>query len=311
MPLPSVSVVIPTYRRRTGLTEVVSAIAADRYPSEIIVVVDGSDDGSMELLQELAASDRRLRPLWQENRGQGAARQNGVEHAGGDVVLLLDDDVIAGPGLARRHALAQSRVSDTLVVGYMPTIRPSRRQPGNFSTHLYADDYERACAGFEADPSSVITHLWAGNLSIRRSDALRVGLDSGPDFVRHEDQTFGLRCARAGLTAVFDRSLAARHAHVRDVNSFARQAWHQGESRRMLGQLYPDLVADPDPRTTLSPPVRAAVNAITAPATHHLAVAVLRGGTTVAGRAGLWATEMALGRLLRQVELVCGFEGRR
>src|SRR5258708_463398 len=168
MSLPSVSVVVPTYRRRDGLTEMVAAIAADPYPTEIIVVVDGYHDGSMDLLHDLSKSEPRLRPIWQENRGQGAARQNGIEHASGEVVLLLDDDVIAGPDLARGHAHIHFRAARAVVLGYMPTIRPSYRQPGNFSTLLSADDYERACDRYEEDPSSVITHLWAGNMSLRR-----------------------------------------------------------------------------------------------------------------------------------------------
>src|SRR3954454_8936427 len=94
-PLPPVSVVIPTYRRRAQLASVVDPLLADEATAELIVVVDGSDDGSLELLRAIAHRDPRVRPIGSANQGQAAARQLGLEAARHPVVLLLDDDVIA------------------------------------------------------------------------------------------------------------------------------------------------------------------------------------------------------------------------
>jgi len=297
--------VIPTYRRRAGLRVVVDAVAADRYPSDIIVVVDGSDDGSMELLTSMRETEPRLRPMWQDNQGQGAARRTGVRHATGEVVLLLDDDVIAGPGLAAGHARVHAGVAKAVVLGYMPTIRPTPRRAGDFTSYLYAEDYERACEAYERDPDSVITHLWAGNMSLRRADALAVGLDGGPGLVRHEDQAFGLRCARAGLRGVFDRSLAARHAHRQDVAAFGRQFWHQGRSRRVLSVRYPEFVPDLDPYAELPARMRPVIGSLAG--THRVSLPALRGGVKALGKARLWPGETALARVLRQVELIRGY----
>ncbi len=310
MELPSVSVIMPTYKRRDRVAAAISAIAADPYPMEIILVVDGADDGTLELAQEMARTEPRLRPFWQTNRGQEAARQTGLEEASGDVVLFLDDDVIAGKGLARGHAQVHARVPHAVVVGYMPTVPPGRREPGNFSTVLYAHEYELACEQYDADPSSVISQLWAGNMSLRREDAVRVGVEGTAQLVRLEDREFGLRCAQAGLTGVFDRSLAAVHSHSRDLASFAKEALALGESRRRLGELYPEYVGTNDPRGDLSWAVRAVVGVAAAPGLHRLSRTVLFHGSRLAGRSRAWAPEMALGRLLRQVELVRGYEGR-
>ncbi|WP_432985942.1 glycosyltransferase family 2 protein [Dactylosporangium sp. CA-233914] len=305
MNTPSVSVVIPTYRRRRHLAGIVAAVAADPYPREIVVVVDGSADGSLELLRELAVGEPRIVPLWQDNRGQGAARQAGVERATGEVVLLLDDDVLAGPGLAAGHARAHAGRERAVVLGYMPTRRPEPRGPGDYPAWLYAEDYERACAAYEADPGSVITHLWAGNLSLRRADALAVGLDGGPGLVRHEDRAFGLRCARAGLTGVFDRSLAATHLHGQSPAGFRRQFFEQGRSRRKLASLFPEYVTAVDPLTQVPGRLRTAVSLLTAAGAP--ARALLRGGIRAAGAVHAWGPQIAGARLLRQVELARGF----
>jgi glycosyltransferase involved in cell wall biosynthesis len=310
MSLPTVSVVMPTYRRRDRFADAVNAIAADPHAMEIILVVDGYDDGTLEAAQEMARTEPRLRPVWQANRGLEGARQAGLELASGDVVLFLDDDVIADPGLARGHAQVHARVPDAVVLGYMPTLQPQRREPGNFSTVLYAVEYERACEAFEDDPSSVITHLWAGNMSLRRSDAQRIGVEGVAQLVRLEDREFGLRCAESGLTGVFDRTLGSVHSHARDLDSFAREALVLGGSRRRLGELYPQYVGAHDPRADLSWPVRAVVTVAAGPVVHRLSRAAFYKGAQVAGRRQAWGLEMACGRLLRQVELVRGYEGR-
>ncbi|MCW2640001.1 MAG: glycosyltransferase family 2 protein [Dactylosporangium sp.] len=311
MTLPSVSVVVPTYGRRDRLAAVVAAIAADPHVSEIVVVVDGCHDGSYELLKELAEAEPRLNPVWQDNSGDAAARQTGVECACGDVVLLLDDDVLAGPGLATAHARVHAGREGLVLLGYMPTSRPVTRRPGDFATVLYADEYERACAAYDRDASSILTHLWMGNLSVRRTDALRVGLVGPGRLSYHSDQDFGLRCRRAGLVGRFDRSLAATHVHRRELARFARQAWLSGADRRYLLAYHPDLLTPADLFDPLPPPVRVAVGLAAAAGLHRLAVPTLRGCVRGAGRLRRWRAETALARLLRQVELRRGYHGRR
>jgi hypothetical protein len=311
MSLPSVSVVIPTYRRRDALPRVIAAISADPYPSEIIVVVDGCFDGSYQLLLDLAQKEPRLRPVWRENGGDAVARQTGVEQASGDVVLLLDDDVLAGPGLAHRHAAIHARMNDLVVLGYMPTEYPDTRRPGAFATYLYAQEYEQVCAGYERDPTSILTSLWAGNVSLRREDALRVGLAGAERLGYHGDQAFGLRCRRAGLTGVFDRSLLARHAHIRDIEGFARQARQQGSDRRILIEQHPEAVSEGSLRDHLPPLVRFGVAVAAAPSAHRVVAPMLRGSLRCAGRARLWQVETNLARLLRQVELRYGYRASR
>jgi GT2 family glycosyltransferase len=311
MSLPSVSAVIATYQRRDLMAHAVRAVAADPYVSEIVVVVDGSPDGSYELLTGMAAEDPRIRPVWRENGGEAAARQSGVETATGDVVLLLDDDVIAGPGLARGHAAVHAHTAGTVVLGYMPTRRPAVRRPGGFTTDLYADEYEAQCRRYESDPSTVLRNFWAGNVSMRRADALRVGLlGGGPRLGYHGDQEFGLRCLRAGLTGVFDRGLVAEHHHERDVDAFLRQARSAGAARHALERLFPDLIPAGALRDALPLPVRAAVAAGAAPGLYPVAAPVLRWNIRRAGQRRLWRVESGLARYLRQVELRRGYRQR-
>jgi GT2 family glycosyltransferase len=222
-----VSVVIPTRGHRPQLREILAALEPDPAVREIIVV----DDGPGGPPAPLTAKASRIHS---HGIGPGGARQAGVEVATGPLVLLLDDDVVPGPGLASGHA-ARHDVGGRVVLGYMPVAEPARPGEEPSPVALYRSDYARRVAAYERSPESVLTHLWAGNVSLRRVDALAVGLAS-PAFAghRHEDRDFGLRCLEAGLTGAFDRRLRATHHYERSVAAFLDDAYAQGVERVIL-----------------------------------------------------------------------------
>lgn len=246
--LPSVSVVVPTYNRARSLQSVVEPLLADPFPEEIVVVVDGCRDGSIECLERLASTDRRLKPLWIPNSGELGARQAGVEAATSAVVLMLDDDVYAKPGLVAGHARRHVGAENLLVLGYMPTKAPEGVRCTQFATHLYATEYENSCRRYEDEPETILRYLWAGNMSMRRDEALRVGLATeGYDSRYHQDREFGIRCLKAGMTAVFDRSLFAQHVHSRSLEAFRRDAQQEGLGRRQLHEIHGDVLGPMPP----------------------------------------------------------------
>src|SRR5918992_5917612 len=117
--LPAVSVVVPTRGRRHVLPRFLDAIL--RQPAaEVVLAVDGSGDGSVAWLRERARADERIVVLDLPHRGAGPARQAGLGAASSDVVLLLDDDVIASPGLVEGHARHHVALAPKLVLGYQP-----------------------------------------------------------------------------------------------------------------------------------------------------------------------------------------------
>jgi peptidoglycan/xylan/chitin deacetylase (PgdA/CDA1 family)/GT2 family glycosyltransferase len=99
------SVIIPTFNRKSVLERTfASLVAQDLDPKsyEVIVVVDGSTDGTAEMLREWKP-ECAFRVLEKQNRGPSAARNDGVRAAIGRLILFLDDDLICGPDLFRKH----------------------------------------------------------------------------------------------------------------------------------------------------------------------------------------------------------------
>ena len=85
-----VSVVIPTYNRATELPSAIESVLGQTYPSvEVIIVDDGSTDGTEALIQTRFP---RVRYLRQSNRGPAAARNAGIKAASGPYIAFLDSD---------------------------------------------------------------------------------------------------------------------------------------------------------------------------------------------------------------------------
>ena len=90
--LPLISVIIPTYNRKEYLLEAVDSVFNQTYNKiEIIIVDDGSTDGSEEAIR--TKNDPRINYIWQRNSGLPAAARNvGIGHAKGEYIAFLDSD---------------------------------------------------------------------------------------------------------------------------------------------------------------------------------------------------------------------------
>ncbi|HEV8337654.1 MAG TPA: glycosyltransferase [Candidatus Polarisedimenticolia bacterium] len=135
MSSPRVSIVVPTYNRRRLLAGTLPPLLSQEpasIPYEIVVVVDGSRDGTVEMLREIQG-EGRLRFVTQENRGLAAARNRGAREGRGEIVLFLDDDMIAPPNLVSGHLEAHARPGERVVfggLGLAPAVRRSFLKDG-------------------------------------------------------------------------------------------------------------------------------------------------------------------------------------
>lgn len=110
-PTPTISVLITSYNYRRYIAEAVDSVLAQRLPAtELIVIDDGSSDGSAEFLREHYRDEPRLRVICVANQGQLAAFKTGAEAASGELIALLDADDRWQPNyLERIAAVYQAR----------------------------------------------------------------------------------------------------------------------------------------------------------------------------------------------------------
>ncbi|MBJ6752190.1 glycosyltransferase family 2 protein [Geomonas anaerohicana] len=95
---PLVSITICTYNGEGYLQQTLDSVLAQTYRHiEIIIVDDGSRDGTREIIKNAAASDPRVRPVFKENGGLASARNRAFMEATGDWIAIIDQDDLCYP----------------------------------------------------------------------------------------------------------------------------------------------------------------------------------------------------------------------
>lgn len=119
---PLVSIILPTYNVADYLEECLVSITNQTYKNiEIIVVIDGATDGSLELAQEYGKKDARVTVIYQDNAGSGPARNNGIDHASGEFIAFIDPDDWVKPDYIETLVSAQQRQNADLVLSGFET----------------------------------------------------------------------------------------------------------------------------------------------------------------------------------------------
>ena len=96
---PLVSIIVPVYQVKEYISECVESLLAQTYTNlEILLVDDGSTDGSGEICDEYAVKDSRVRVVHQTNQGLSTARNTGIGLAQGECLAFVDSDDVVMPG---------------------------------------------------------------------------------------------------------------------------------------------------------------------------------------------------------------------
>jgi glycosyltransferase involved in cell wall biosynthesis len=107
---PRFSITVPAYNAEATLAETVASVKAQTFDDwELVIVDDGSTDGTLTLARSLAVDDRRIRVVAQENRGSGGAYNTAVRNATSDLIVMLSaDDLLLPDHLASFDAFIRA-----------------------------------------------------------------------------------------------------------------------------------------------------------------------------------------------------------
>ena len=238
--LPSFSVIVPTYQRRDVAAAAVEALCRLDYPGsvELVVVVDGSTDGSADALRAIACPFP-VHVVEQPNSGAAAARNRGAALAGGDILLFLDDDMICEPDMLRHHAGSYDEGADA-VLGDIPLDPAS--PPGFLSRSVGRWAAERSAALAAGKPLE-LGDLLTGQLSVKRAVFEQLGgfdaqFTANGNF-GNEDLDFGIRLL-ANHDVRFNPLAISRQRYVVQADQHLRQ-WHDaGQADVALARKHPE-----------------------------------------------------------------------
>jgi GT2 family glycosyltransferase len=202
-------VVVATWNRPDLLRGLVAQLCRQDYADHEVVIVDDGSEPPVASHDSLGFPSR-VRLLRQPNAGPASARHRGILEASGDLVILLDDDMVVGPGFVAAHARRHDEVPGSGVV--LGEIRPDPELRGlPLFERFHALMRERFARDLAAGTVALRgIHLLTGNVSFRRSDYLRIGgFDSTLD--RSEDVELGIRFEKAGLKLSLSREAFSVH----------------------------------------------------------------------------------------------------
>lgn len=119
--MPEISVIVPVYNVEAYLSRCIDSVLSQTFRDfELILVDDGSTDGSPALCDWYAEQDSRVRVYHKENGGQSSARNVGVRYAEGEFIAFVDSDDWCSPYmLSYLHFLARSYSCDVVSASYV------------------------------------------------------------------------------------------------------------------------------------------------------------------------------------------------
>jgi glycosyltransferase involved in cell wall biosynthesis len=235
-----ISVVTPTYNRRPILEKCLRALEQQVIDPalvtgyELVVVDDGSTDGTQDWLRQSTAEFPHVRLVEREHGGAGAARTYGVQVAQGDTIAFVDSDVIMPPGSIQAHAQALTdayqRLGDDRVftAGRLvntdnfdqPTTQPAK-----------VTDFSNA-------------FFDTANVAIARHWLLTAGLFD-PDFSQYgwEDLELGVRLKNLGIAMVKVPEAVGYHYHppfaLDQISKMIEQEIQRGRMGAIFYQKHP------------------------------------------------------------------------
>lgn len=247
------SVIVPTRNRRESLLRLLRSLrtqtlSADTF--EVVLVDDGSTDGTSEAVQRLE-TEFPIRIVRGEGRGAAPARADGAEAAHGALLLFLDDDLSMDPGALAAHWNAHPRapgetdLTPRAVIGPYYPIHTPTRDPFRILTRNWWEDTfaDMARPGHRASYRDVLS----GNLSLPRETFFAVGgFDRRFVRMRCEDWELGVRLVKHRIPIVCCPEAHAEHFE-NETTSLVRalgDAGREGRGFAILDRLHPELAAE-------------------------------------------------------------------
>jgi len=242
-----ITIIIPTYNRKDTLKKCLNTVFNQTYPKtdyEVIIIDDGSTDGTEELVNSLLDdSPCAVRYFRQENKGPAAARNVGIKNAYGKIILFIGDDIIATPTLLEEHIKWHKDYPDdnVAVLGYVTWSPEIKITP--FMRWLEESGVQFGYPLIKKFDDVPCDFFYTSNISLKREFLLENNglFDEAFPYAAYEDIELAYRLSKKGLQIVYNEKAVAYHEHHIDQKSFSKRSKLAGRAKAIFHRKHPEL----------------------------------------------------------------------
>ncbi len=232
------SVIIPTHRRIGDLARCLQSVFAADLPhdAEVLIVCNGEDAATRQLLDSWARQDARLVTIYIKQTSPAAARNAGLSRAAGEIIYFLDDDVTVAPDLFARAIATFAARPEVAVVGG-PNLTPpesgtfedcvGRVLGSAFGAARVRDRYRSHGVARIVDDASLILC----NLAFRRCAISALLAPFGEHMVCNEENVLLGELGASGAQMLHDPDLVVYHRRRATLVGFCQQTFKYGRGR--------------------------------------------------------------------------------
>lgn len=234
---PNISVLVASYNHRDGLELCLDSLDKQTLPRdqyEVVVVLDGSTDGSRQMLDKKKYTFH-LNIIEQRNKGKAIALNHAASSSNGTLLVIIDSDVVVDESFLEVHLKAHERAE--VVVGPIPL---SDKSPVNFlsdGVREWAEDYDHRIREMGGPQKCV--DIFGANLSISRMNFDKIG-GYREDLIRSQDLHFGKKILDAKLSVLFSPEAIAYQYYDKTIPRFFKDWYLFGKSHVLFIQEYPE-----------------------------------------------------------------------
>jgi len=235
------SIIIPTYNRVEKLRDCLESLwpqAQAGVDFDVVVVVDGSTDGTLDMLAGLH-SPFGLRVIAQPNRGQPAALNCGAQQAAGRICIFLDDDMQVTPRFLIEHLRLHRSNERAVGVGQITLSLPPE---ADWFARLFAQVWRSHYAELNEGPRHPDWEdCYGGNMSVSRLAFLDVG-GNAEDLKRGYDIELAYRLEQHGCSIEYIQDAIANQRESKSFRELSADAGLAGEASVELSRRHPPML---------------------------------------------------------------------
>ncbi|MBI5873494.1 MAG: glycosyltransferase [Candidatus Omnitrophica bacterium] len=232
-----ISIIVPSYNRKERLKQCLGSIFLQDFPKdkfEVIVIDDGSTDGTKDMLEGMSRERKNFRYFSQSRRGPATARNLGMKHSRSEIVGFTDNDCILAKDWARRMVEAHRACETASAIG-----GSTRVDPRNIKA-VVSQFLSDGAIHVDINGNKEVVFFPTCNVSLKKTLIKNEEFNGSFPLPAGEDLDFFWRLFKKGHKFIYRKDIVIFHDCHPGVVSFLRQAYFYGRGNFLVQHLHRD-----------------------------------------------------------------------